>query len=370
MAVVLGILAFASSASAQEETAGGDETDVEESVEETIEPTDDKGGEDIPDSIALLTGSSTGGARDIPFGGFLLLETQLGSGTFVSGNSKTPFFAWLLSIRPRYYFTDQIFAELRIDLQQELTTSYVTSTTKKRQLMPSDTMLTVKWQNAASYERWLMFSPYIRLGAPSSYESHYRGLYLSLAAGFDLTSILGPAVLSYSFRFNKNFNEYDRATVPKIVDPETGKLADETDALRPISVFRSGGAEDLGSSIAIGVNNTSFSIFNSLMLSFLLSDEWTVTIQFALANAWTYANLPNDDQSGIGAKGGRGQKDLMYGVLDVTYQPFEHVGFSLGISTRQLPKTQDNSSYNFPWWDYREPQLNNSVVYFDVFATY
>ena len=347
----LGFLLIATPASAQEEAAASDEVTLEESVETSDD--DDR----IPDSVAMLTGGSSGGSRKIPFGGFLLLEGQLGSGTFVNGESKTPFFAWLLSVRPRYYFTDQIFAELRIDLQQELTTSYNSGTTKKRQLMPSDTLLTVKWMNAAAYEHWIMFSPYIRLGAPSSYESHFRNLYLSAAAGFDITSILGPAVLTYTFRFNKNFNETTQATVG-------------VDELRPVASVRAGGAEDLGSTIATGINNTSFSIFNSLMLSFLLSDEWTLTAQFAIANAWTYSDIPLDEMSGTGATGGRGQRDLMYGVVDLSYQPFKHVGFSLGISTRQLPKSADNKSYRFPWWDTREPEANNSVVYFDVYATF
>lgn len=348
---VVALVFIANTATAQDE-AVDDKVTVEKSAETT-----EADAEGIPDSVALLTGSSSGGKRKIPFGGFLLLEGQLGSGTFVNGPSQTPYFAWLLSIRPRYYFTDQIFAELRIDLQQELTTTYNPGTTRKRQLMPSDTLLTVKWQNAATYKTWLMFSPYVRVGAPSSYESHFRDLYLSLAAGFDLTSILGPVVLTYSFRFNKNFNENTVATVAK-------------DDLRPVAAVRGGGAEDLGSSIATGVNNTSFSIFNSLMLSFLISDEWTLTAQFALANAWTYFVGPDDALTSPFATAGRGQRDLMYGVLDLTYQPFKHVGFSLGISTRQLPKTANNAGYRFPWWDTKSPQENNSVVYFDIFATY
>jgi len=345
---VFALLLFATTASAQEE-AVDDKVTVEKSAETSEEA------EGIPDSVALLTGSSSGGKRKLPFGGFLLLEGQLGSGTFVNGASKTPYFAWLLSVRPRYYFTDQVFLELRIDLQQELTMSYGTTTAKKRQLKPSDTLITAKWQNAAAYKTWLMFSPYVRVGAPSSYESHFRDQYLSLAAGFDLTSILGPVVLTYSFRFNKNFNEHSVATVGK-------------DDLRPVSSVRAGGAEDLGSSIATGINNTSFSIFNSLMASFLISDEWTLTAQFALANAWTYYAGPQHESKG--AIVGRGQRDLMYGVLDLTYQPFKHVGFSMGISTRQLPKTSNNKGYRFPWWDTQAPQDNNSAVYFDVFATY
>jgi len=315
--------------------------------------------QEMPDSVALLTGGSAGGERAHAFGGFALLEQQLGSGTFVKDQqARTPFYAWLLSLRPRYYFTSSLFAELRLDLQQELTTSYGTKTTKKRQLMPSDTFLTVKYQNVVKIP-WaeIGVSSFVRIGAPTSYESQYRNLYLSAAFGFDLTRLIGPVYLAYTFRFNKNFNKYTVATVPK-------------DADRPVIAARSGGAEDLGGSIATGANNLSFSVYNSLMASLILSDEWTLTLQWAIANAWTYYAGPDDVYKAPAAKAGRGQRDVMYGVVDVTYQPWPYVGFSLGLSTQQPVKTADNKTIRFPFWDIHTPGDNNSVIYFDVFATY
>ncbi len=316
-------------------------------------------GQEMPDSVALLTGGSAGGEREHAFGGFVLLEQQLGAGTFVKDSqARTPYFAWLLSLRPRYYFTSQLFAELRLDLQQELTTSYGTKTTKKRQLMPSDTLLTVKYQNVVKIPGVdVAVSPFIRIGAPTSYESQFRNLYLSAAAGFDLSRLIGPVYLTYTFRFNKNFNKYTVATVPK-------------DADRPVMAARSGGAEDLGGSLATGTNNTSFSVYNSLMASVLLSDEWTLTVQWAIANAWTYYVGPDDIYKAPDAKAGRGQRDVMYGVVDLTYQPWANFGFSLGLSTEQPVKTADNKTIRFPFWDIHTPGDNNSVLYFDVFATY
>ncbi len=316
-------------------------------------------GQEMPDSVALLTGGSAGGERKNAFGGFVLLEQQLGAGTFVKDSqARTPYYAWLLSLRPRYYFTNQLFAELRLDLQQELTTSYGTSTTKKRQLMPSDTLLTVKYQNVVRIPGVdVGVSPFIRIGAPTSYESQFRNLYLSAAAGFDLSRQIGPVYLTYTFRFNKNFNKYTVATVPK-------------DADRPVMAARSGGAEDLGGSLATGTNNVSFSVFNSLMASVLLTDEWTVTVQWAVANAWTYYAGPDDLYKAPDAKAGRGQRDVMVGVVDLTYQPWANVGFSLGLSTEQPVKTANNKTIRFPFWDIHTPGDNNSALYFDVFATY
>lgn len=318
-----------------------------------------RSGQEMPDSVALLTGGTTGGERAHAFGGFVLLEQQLGSGTFVKNEqARMPFYAWLLSLRPRYYFTGQLFAELRLDLRQELTTSYVTKTTKKRQLMPSDTFLTLKYQNLVKIP-WadIGVSPFIRLGAPTSYESQYRNLYLSGAVGFDLTRLIGPVYLTYTFRFTKNFNKYTVATVPADKD-------------RPVIAVRSGGAEDLGGYVATGANNLSFSVFNSIMASWIISDEWTFTLQWAVANAWTYFAGPDDLLKAPEAKAGRGQRDVMYGIVDLTYQPWPYVGFSLGLSTIQPVKTADNKTIRFPFWDFHTPGDNNSVIYFDVFATY
>ena len=318
-----------------------------------------KKGEEMSASVALLTGSATGGARKTRFGGFALLEWQLGSGTFVKDEqARQPLFAWLLSLRPRYFFTDNLFAELRIDIQQELTTSYVTKTTAKRQVMPSDTLFTLKYQNLVTIP-WvnIQFSPFLRLVAPTSYESQYRDLYLATGVGFDLSRKLGPFVLVYTFRFNKNFNKYTVATVEKSYD-------------KPVIAARGGGAEDLGNVVATGSNNTSFSVFNSLMGSWVISEQWTFTVQWAVANAWTYFAGPDDIYKAPDAKTGRGQRDLMYGVVDLTYQPWEHFGFSFGLSTQQQVKTADNKTIRFPFWDFHTPGDNNSVIYLDFFATY
>lgn len=360
LVTVFSLLAF--SAFADEKTSPSEDTLKKE--EKTSSEADkagkkEKKAEEMSSSVALLTGSATGGARKSRFGGFALLEWELGSGTFVKDEqARQPFVAWFLSLRPQYYFTNKLFAELRIDIRQELTTSYVTKTTAKRQVMPSDTLFTLKYQNLATIP-WakIQFSPFIRLVAPTSYESQYRDLYLATGFGFDLSRKLGPFVLVYTFRFNKNFNKYTVATVDKSYD-------------KPVIAVRSGGAEDLGSVVATGSNNISFSVFNSVMGSWLINDQWTFTLMWAVANAWTYFVGPDDIYKAPDAKAGRGQQDLMYGVVDLTYQPWEHFGFSLGLYTVQPVKTADNKTIRFPFWDFHTPGNNNSVIYLDFFAAY
>ncbi len=348
----------ASSAIADEAPAVTKEQAPETSNEQAPAQVEAKSEATMPDSVAILTGSATGGKRKSPFGINATFEQSLGIGTFVADQyARNPYYGWSLDLRPRYYFTPKLFAELRFTLQGELTTSYQTSTTYKRQVMPSDLLLTLKYNNVATIPGiGVNFSPFIRLGAPTSYESRYRNLYLSTAAGFNLNRMFGNHVfLDYQFRFNKNWNRTAQPTI-------SGTVA--------LARFR--GAEDVGGGEVINGddNNISFSVFNALTGSFIINDQWSITLQLAIQNSWTYLSVPKDALSSQYAKAGRGQRDRTYGTLDLTYQPWEHFGFSLGLTSQQPAKTADNKRFRFPFFDFSSEGNNYTNVYFDVFATY
>jgi hypothetical protein len=316
-------------------------------------------GDAIPDSVAILTGSAEGGKRKSPFGVNVTLEQVLGIGTFVSDTyARNPYYGWSLALRPRYYFNAKLFAELTFILQGELTKSYQSSTTFKRQVMPSDLVLNLKYNNVATIPGIKVnFSPYIRLGAPTSYESRYRNLYLSTAAGFNLNRMFGSHVfLDYMFRFNKNWN----------------KTAQPTVAGASIALARMKGNEDMGGGEVINGddNNISFSVYNALTGSFIINDEWSLTLQLAIQNSWTYLSIPKDALSSDNAKAGRGQRDRTYGTIDLSYQPWQHFGFSLGLTSAQPAKTANNKSFRFPFFDFSSEGNNFTQVYFDVYANY
>ncbi len=318
-----------------------------------------KAEEEIPESVLAMTGGATTGKRKTPFAISVVLEQQLGIGTFVADKfARNPFYGYSLSLRPRYYFTDKLFAELQFSILGELTQSYQSSNTYKRQVMPSDLFLTLKYSNAYKIPGLgLNLSPYIRLGAPTSYESRYRNLYLSTAAGFNLGRMIGNHFfLDYAFRFNKNFN----------------KTAQPTISGASIALARTRGNEDIGGGEVINGddNNISFSVYNALTGSVIINEQWSVTLQLAIQNSWTYLSLPKDQFSSPNAKAGRGQRDRTFGVVDLTYQPWEHWGFSLGLYSTQPAKTADNKSVRFPFFDFSSEGNNYTQMYLDVFMTY
>jgi len=357
-AISLTVSAFAGTDSA-EKTKDKTVQKVESTKQTTVKK---KKTEELPASVANQIGAPTGDVSKGRFGGTVTFEQVLGLGTFVADTyARNAYYGMLLSMRPRYYINKKMMLELNFSIQTELTSSYTTSTTKKHQFMPSDTYLTFRYSGLLK-EKYtgITFSPYIRLGFPSSYESRFRDQYLSMALAFDVTDMLakGHLYLGYTFRFTKNFNKYTTATV-------------STNDNYPVAVARLRGNEELGSNlIATGLQNTSFSVRNSIMASWLINPKWSLTFVLGIINSFTYNSYPKDQLASKYAKSGRGQRDSTFGVIDLTYQPWQHYGFSLGVSSYQPAKTADNKSFRFPFFDFSSEANNFTNFYFDVFATF
>jgi hypothetical protein len=359
--VVFSVVLLALTAWAEEKTAQKTEKTTE-TQKDTGKKEIKSGGKVSSSTAERLTGSAPAGITKGRFGGLIVLEQSLGLGTFVADKyARNPYYGLLLSARPRYYINKHMMLELRFDVQTELTSSYTTGTTKKHQFMPSDTYLTFRYSSAYKEPyTGITFSPYIRLAFPSSYESRFRDQYLSMALALDISDMLakGHVYLNYTFRFTKNFNKYTVATVSS---------NDEY----PVAVARAKGNEELTSNlIATGAQNTSFNVLNSLMASWIINDQWSLTMQLGIINSFKYTDFPDDQYTAENAKSGRGRSDWTFGVVDLTYQPWKHYGFSLGVSSYQPAKTADNKSFRFPFFDFSSEANNYTNFYFDVFATF
>jgi hypothetical protein len=319
--------------------------------------------EEIPAAVSRITGTGTEGK--FPLGGLVILDQALGVGTFVEDTyARNPYYAWTLSLRPKYFLTDKISAEARFDLSQELTNSYTTATTKKNEIYFSDTILTFKYNNLFTEPNTgISFSPFIRFGFPTStdpiYHSGFHNLYLATGLGFDAMKMLGKVSLTYTFRFTKQWNKYTTSAVKY-----------NTNA--PVTLARIKGNEELGENmLSTGQGNNSFSFFNSLMGTYLFNDQWSLSLQIAVLNGFRYrASAEQDQYTSPYATSGYGRYDTLYGLIDVSYQAFENVGFSIGIDTRQPPKTEDNKAFRFPFFDFVSEANNYTSYYFDVYANF
>ena len=315
---------------------------------------------DIPDAVTALTGGAKSGSDNERWGGSFSFSQSLGLGTFVADSfARQPYYGWSISLSPRVFlYKKDLWLSAAFSMSGELSQSYSSGNTYPRVFMPSDFFVSLRYKYQIPVIK-VNFQPWVRVGAPTSAESRARNLFLSTGFGFNLNRMFGKhVVLSYGFSFNKNWNGSTNAILPATS-----------------SLVRLNGAEDAGSGQAYGAGSltTELSIRNSLMASFIINDQWSITLMIAIGNSWSYQGaLPSDpDQyTNENAKAGRAQSDSTSGVIDVSYQPWEHVGFSLGIASSQPAFTADNKSLRFPFFDFSSEGNNFTQFYFDVNVTY
>jgi hypothetical protein len=193
---------------------------------------------------------------------------------------------------------------------------------------------------------------------PTSDVSQFETLVVGFAARLVLGRALGEHFsLDYLGIFRKNFHEYE------------SPVLDAVQSSPPPVFFRPGGAEDLGgTAVALGANNVSYYFYNLLALSWLPVEKgpWLFLIGYAMTNAYTYASFERDELSSPYADNGRGQRDTALGILEVGYEPDKRFSFSAGITTQAAPKTEDNQSFRFPFYDFEGAARNSTMFYIDM----
>lgn len=136
-------------------------------------------------------------------------------------------------------------------------------------------------------------------------------------------------------------------------------------------LFRNNQAEDLGDGlIAIGGINTEYALSGTLTLSFPIVDKLRGTISYGLAKYWTYNIDNNDDLNPEFADEGRGTQDLSSATVTLSYPINKYLSVSGGIVTRQPPKTDDNESFRFPFWNTQGAASNYSSLQLALSASY
>jgi hypothetical protein len=260
-----------------------------------------------------------------------------------------------LGVSPYWRITPMLRLTAGISVSQSVIENYDSSVTYRHRMLLSDTSL------GLSYARIVVIPGIdVNVGGslgcsfPTSIQSRYRTLYMSSRAGLSLSRAAGPLFISYGFSFFKNFNEYDQPAV------DTGE-----EQYVVLAHFR--GHEQLTTDlIATGGANTSFGIMNSLMVSWGITDELSLTVMYGLNQSWTYRSFPDDEYKAELADAGRGYRDAQSGTIDVSYQLDEHLGISAGVDTATAPKTADNQAWIFPFANFWDRYRNNTSIYLGV----
>jgi hypothetical protein len=322
--------------------------------------------------VVLCVGGATAGAqsvlvapriedhdgRRVPFTVGFKLESAVGQGTFIADEyARNSQVGWGASIAPGYRPTDELLLSAYAKVTQELTDSDVDSQRQQMQLLDvnvrSDYLLgtiPVIDVNAAT-GLWLYL--------PTSRVSQFETLVLGAAARLVLGRRFGEHFsVDYLGMFRKNFHEYE------------GPVLNATAGSPPPILVRRGSPQDLGGSlVAAGTNNVSFFFYNVAQFAWMPAKELSFAIAYGLTNAFTYAGHPKDELSSPYAEDGIGQRDSTVGVIEALYQLDKRFTFAAGIQTLSVPKSDDNQSFRFPFYDFEGAAANATTFYIDVTVT-
>lgn len=278
-----------------------------------------------------------------------MLEAGVGQGSFVAdGYARNPYVAWAVSTAPAYYpkpaITLSVFAKLAQELTPPDTDNY------RYQPIFYDLQLRARYAPPPIPKLDLASVVELRAYAPTSKVSQYESLLLGAFGRWAFFRSFGPVVLAYGGSFRKNFHRYASPSI------------DPGGAARAYS--RIGGAEDLrGSNVAIAGNNVSFAFLNALFVSWVPRADFSLSLSYGVSQAFTYTRYPRDENTSPNADPGRGRRDTAFGGLEAWYRFDQRFALAGGFFTSANPKTEDNQSFRFPFYDFKSTASNLTLFY-------
>ncbi len=135
-------------------------------------------------------------------------------------------------------------------------------------------------------------------------------------------------------------------------------------------LFRANGAEDLGDGlVAIDGRNTEYSLSTSVAANIIvIPGTLNASMGYGFTNFWSYAAGigERDDLTNPNADTGRGIGQFASGRIGLTYQLPPNFFISAGVRSAQAPKTSDNASFRFPFWNFTGAAANFSSIFASV----
>lgn len=136
-------------------------------------------------------------------------------------------------------------------------------------------------------------------------------------------------------------------------------------------LFRAGGGEDLQDNlVAIGGINTEWFVGTSISASFRIVDSLSFSTSYSLGHFWTYQFDNDDEFRNQNADAGRGFGQSVSTGIGLRYSFLEYFSLSGGARSAMPPKTSDNSSFRFPFWNMEGAAANRSSLYISLGASY
>ncbi|MEZ4458840.1 MAG: hypothetical protein R3E66_03750 [bacterium] len=300
------------------------------------------------------------------------LTTGIGQGTFTSIDTSTTEFAdevedpanaydrWNLglSLSPSYTIEDLITVSGSVAWTQGLVAGG--GINEPNELRFQDIGLDVAWTGHTFEAVPISVDAGLSFTLPTSDVSQTASLILGTSVNGSVSYTLFDKVrFAYSTSVGKDFHEF------------TSPVIDEAEVGAENAIWRAGGSERVGAGLlAIDGVNTEWVWSNSLSASFPIWDKLRMSASYSLATFWTYDVLKKDEFSNEVAQDGRGVGQSMSSGVTLSYPVLDYLSVSAGIRTSTQPKTADNRSFNFPFWNVDGAASNASQLRFGISANY
>ncbi len=212
-----------------------------------------------------------------------------------------------------------------------------------------DISLTAEWDGYSHDGTGISVSPSFDLALPTSSRARAMTMLASTSLGVNVTrTFFDDLTLVYGLTGSRVFHEY---TSPVMNVEEVG---DEG------AIYRTGGTEAVEPGrFAVDGINTQWGLVNSLGAMFAITEKLNATVMYQHSAGWSYSITEDDEYASerqcTGRCPGRSANgrsaELGAGMLSLSYAASPNLAITSALTTMRAPRTADNKSYNFPFWD-------------------
>ena len=240
-----------------------------------------------------------------------------------------------------------------------------------------DIGLGVNYTGYTLEETGTTFSGGIDFGLPTSDVSQTTSMILSTTLGAAITQqLLQSFNLTLSLTGGKLFHRF---IVPGV---DTGVRRESDPDSLSYALFRdqgidirNAGTENLGDGLrAIEGVNTEYFLFTGLSVAVPIW-KLRLSVVYRYESYWSYFRdnddefRPNGDIAGQDQTG-RNYSDIVRTGVVLAYPINEYVGVTAGLASLMRPKTADNQTFRFPFWNFNAAADNTSSLTFGVNGTF
>lgn len=212
-----------------------------------------------------------------------------------------------------------------------------------------DISLAAEWAGISHDGTGFTISPSFELDLPTSSRAQAMTMLAHTSLGVNISrTFFDDLTLVYGITGSRIFHEY---TSPVMNIDEVGEEA---------ALYRTQGTEAVEPGrFAVGGINTKWGLVNSLAANFAINDRLSASVVYQLSSGWSYSVAEDDEYASErqcsghcpGSSATGRTTEFGAGVLSLDYMANEHLSFGTSLTTLRTPRTADNKSYNFPFFD-------------------